>query len=346
MDPGSRSGPVPYPCPHRCATWILGWTPSVRPWNRSVKSCFIISYQLLTSSTSGPWLQKWACSKSVPSTMWNPNTGAHIKCPAMEPMSQIMFYNQLPTSDTIHKWTLVSSCGPVPHLCPHRCGTRILLPTPSVRPWNRCVKSCFIISCQLMTPFTSGPWLYQVSGHGTDVSNHRTLLPTPSVWPWNRCVKSCFIINCQLLTPFTSGPWLQKWAGSTSVPSPMWNPDTGADSKCPATEPKCQIMFYNQLPTSDTIHKWILAPEMGSSTSVPSPMWSLDTGADTKFPDMELMCQIMFYNELPTTDTIHKWTLAPEVGRFHISAFTDVEPRHWGRHQVSRYETDVSNHVL
>ena len=75
-------------------------------------------------------------------------------------------------------------------------------------------------------------------------------------------------------------------------------------------------------------------------------MWSLDTGADTKFPDMELMCQIMLYNQLPTTDTIHKWTLAPEVGQFHISAFTDVEPRHWGRHQVSGYGTDVSNHVL
>ena len=38
----------------------------------------------------------------------------------------------------------------------------------------------------------------------------------------------------------------------------------------------------------------------------------------------------MIYNQLPTSDTIHKWTLAPEVGRFHIGhgAITDVEPGH------------------
>ena len=36
------------------------------------------------------------------------------------------------------------------------------------------------------------------------------------------------------------------------------------------------------------------------------------------------MCQIMFYNKLPTSDTIHKWTLAPEVVQFHIGALTDV----------------------
>ena len=61
---------------------------------------------------------------------------------------------------------------------------------------------------------------------------------------------------------------------------------------------------------------------------------------------MEPMCQIMFYNQLPTSDTIHKWTLASEVGRFHIGAFSDVEPGHWGGHQVSSHGTDVSSHVL
>ena len=54
----------------------------------------------------------------------------------------------------------------------------------------------------------------------------------------------------------------------------------------------------------------------------------------------------MFYNQLPTSDTIHKWTLAPEVGLFHIGAFIDVEPGHWEGHQVSGYRTDVSNRVL
>ena len=61
---------------------------------------------------------------------------------------------------------------------------------------------------------------------------------------------------------------------------------------------------------------------------------------------MQPMCQIMFYNQLTTSDTFHKWTQAPEVGRFHISELTDAEPGHWGGHQVSGYGTDVSNHVL
>ena len=61
---------------------------------------------------------------------------------------------------------------------------------------------------------------------------------------------------------------------------------------------------------------------------------------------MKPMCQIMFYNQLPTSDTIHKWTFAPEVGRFHIGALTDVERGHWGGHQVFGYGTDMSNHVL
>ena len=75
-------------------------------------------------------------------------------------------------------------------------------------------------------------------------------------------------------------------------------------------------------------------------------MWNTETGADTKCPAMEPLCQIMFYNQLPTSDTIHKWTLAPEVGQFHIGALTDVKPGHGGRHQVSSHWTDVSTHVL
>ena len=58
------------------------------------------------------------------------------------------------------------------------------------------------------------------------------------------------------------------------------------------------------------------------------------------------MYQIMFHNQLPTSDTLNKWTLAPEVGRFKIGALNDVEHGHWGGHQVSGYETDVSNNVL
>ena len=160
------------------------------PWNRWVKSCFIIICQLLTPFTSGPWLQKWAGFTSVPSPMWNPDTGVDTKCQTMEPMCQIMFYNQLPTSYTIHKWILAPEVGrfhigAITNVIPEDWGGH--------RKWNRCVKSCFIINCQLLTPFTSGPWLQKwvgstsvpsliwnldngadttLLGHGTDVSNH------------------------------------------------------------------------------------------------------------------------------------------------------------------------------
>ena len=71
-------------------------------------------------------------------------------------------------------------------------------------------------------------------------------------------------------------------------------------------------MFYSQLPTSDNIHKWILAPEEAGSTLVPSPMLNPDNGANTKCPAMKPMCEIMFYNQLRTSDAIHKWTLSPD----------------------------------
>ena len=103
-------------------------------------------------------------------------------------------------------------------------------------------------------------------------------------------------------------------------------------------------MFYNQLPTSDTIHKWTLAPELGkfnigALTDVEPGQWGVHQvcgyGID-----------VSNHVQLPTSDTIHKWTLAPEVGRFHIGALTDVKPGHSGGHQVSGHRTDVSNHVL
>ena len=167
-----------------------------------------------------------------------------------------MFCNQLPTSDTTHKWTVALEVG------------RIHMGALSDVEQGHC----------------GGP---QVFGHGTEV------------------LKSCFIINFQLLTPFTSG--------RTAVVGRMWDPDTGADTKSPAMERMCQIMFYNQLQTSDAIHKWTLAAEGSSSISVLSPMYNPNTGADTKCLAMEPMCQIMFNNQLPTSDTnIHKWTLSPD----------------------------------
>ena len=220
--------------------WLQKWARSTsmspKMWNpdtgadtkcmaidQCVKSCFIINCQLLTPFTSGLWLQKWSSSTPVPSPMWNPDNGAE---PSVQPLNRcvnscfIINYQLL----TLFTSGLGSRSGPVPNQCPHRCGTRPQGLTPSVWPWNRCVKLCFIINCQLLTPFTSGPWLQKWAWRcGT-----RTLGRTPSVQPWNWCVKSCFIINCQLLTLFISGLGFQKWARSTSMPPQMWNPDTGA----------------------------------------------------------------------------------------------------------------------
>ena len=77
----------------------------------------------------------------------------------------------------------------------------------------------------------------------------------------------------------------------TDVESGQWG-----RTKCPAIEPMCQLMFYNQLPTSDTIHKWPWLQKWAGSKSVPSPLWNPATGANTKCLAMKPMCQIMFYN--------------------------------------------------
>ena len=83
-------------------------THGVRPWNQCLKSCFIIIWQLLAPFTSQPRVHKWAGSTTGWVLMWNGDSGADTWCPAMEPMSQIMFYNHLATFGTIYK----SSKGP------------------------------------------------------------------------------------------------------------------------------------------------------------------------------------------------------------------------------------------
>ena len=108
----------------------------------------------------------------------------------------------------------------------------------------------------------------------------------------------------------------------------------------------CQIIFYNQYPTSDSIYKWTLAPEVGRFRIGQGTDVEPDTGADKKCSAMELTYHIMFYNQLPTADTIHKWTVAPEVVRFHIGALTDVELGHWIGHQVSGHERCVKSSFI
>ena len=78
-------------------------TPGVRPWNQCLKSCFVIIWQLLAPLSSQPRVHKWAGSTTGWVLMWNGDSGADTWCPAMEPMSQIMFYNHLATFGTIVK---------------------------------------------------------------------------------------------------------------------------------------------------------------------------------------------------------------------------------------------------
>ena len=77
--------------------------PGVRPWNQCLKSCFIIIWQLLAPLSSQPRVHKWAGSTTGWVLMWNGDSGADTWCPAMEPMSQIMFYNHLATFGNIVK---------------------------------------------------------------------------------------------------------------------------------------------------------------------------------------------------------------------------------------------------
>ena len=83
-------------------------TPGVQPWNQCRKSCFIIIWQLLAPFSSQPLVHKWAGSTTGWVLLWNGDSGADTWCPAIEPMSQIMFYNHLATFSTIFK----SAIGP------------------------------------------------------------------------------------------------------------------------------------------------------------------------------------------------------------------------------------------
>ena len=89
--------------------WVLMWngtvvrTPCVRPGNQCLKSCFIIIWQLLPPLSSQPRVHKWAGSHNGMGPDVERHSGADTWCPAMEPMSQIMFYNHLATFATIVK---------------------------------------------------------------------------------------------------------------------------------------------------------------------------------------------------------------------------------------------------
>ena len=105
------------------------------------QSCFLIIWLLLAPFTSQPRVHKWAGSTTGWVLLWNRGSGADTWCPAMEPMSQIMFFNHLATFGTIYK----SAKGPQVGRFHNGMG-------PVVEP---------------------GQWCgHMVSGHGTNGSNH------------------------------------------------------------------------------------------------------------------------------------------------------------------------------
>ena len=137
--------------------------------------------------------------------------------------------------------------------------------THGVRPWNQCLKSCFLIIWQLLAPFTSQPRSTSgpVPQRDGSCCGTGTVVRTHGVRPWNQCLKSCFLIIWQLLAPFTSQPRVHKWAGSTTGWVLLWNRDSGADTWCPAMEPMSQIMFFNHLATFGMIDKSAIGPQVG-----------------------------------------------------------------------------------
>ena len=105
-------------------------------------------------------------------------------------------------------------------------------------------------------------------------------------------------------------------------------------------------VFYDQLPTSVTIHKWTLAPEVfrfhiGTFTDVERGHWGRHQvsgyGNDASNHVLKSIANFSHNSQVGPSS---------KVGRFNIGAHTDVEPGHWGGHQVSGHGTDVSNHVL
>ena len=160
-------------------------------------------------------------------------------------------------------------------------------------------------------------------------------MPTPCTRPWNQCLKSCFIIIWQLLAPLSSQPRVHKWAGSTTGWVLMWNGDSGADTWWPAMKPMSQIMFYNHLATFGTIVMSAKDPQVGQFHNGKGLMWNGDSCADTFYPAMKPMSQIMFYNHLATFATIVKSAKGPQVGRFHNGMGPDVERAQWCGHLVS-----------
>ena len=116
--------------------------------------------------TSQPRVHKCAGSTTGWVLMWNGDSGADTCCPAMEPMSQIMFYNHLATFGTIVK----STKGPQVGRLDKGMG-------PDVE-WGQCcghlvsghgtnVSIMFYDHLQLLAPLSSQPRVHKWAGSTT-----------------------------------------------------------------------------------------------------------------------------------------------------------------------------------
>ena len=195
-------------------------THGVRPWNQCLKSCFIIIWQLLAPFTSQPRVHKWAGSTTGWVLMWNGDSGADTWCPAMEPMSQIMFYNHLATFGTIYKSAKGPQVGRFHNVMGHDVerghGSCSDTWCPAMEPMSQIMFYNHLATFGTIYKSAKGPQVGRFhKGMGPDVERG-PLLRTHGVRPWNQCLKSCFIIIWQLLAPFTSQPRVHKWAGSTT----------------------------------------------------------------------------------------------------------------------------------
>ena len=72
-------------------------------WKECLKSFFIINWQHFAPLSSQQRVPKWAGPTTGWVQLWNGDGGVDTWCPVMEPMSRIIFYNHLASSDTIVK---------------------------------------------------------------------------------------------------------------------------------------------------------------------------------------------------------------------------------------------------
>ena len=76
------------------------WWPAMKPMSQIMFYNHLATFGTIVISAKGPQVGRFHNGMGL---MWNWHSGADTWCPAMKPMSQIMFYNHLATFATIVK---------------------------------------------------------------------------------------------------------------------------------------------------------------------------------------------------------------------------------------------------